>query len=321
MKLKHVALWVLFAFHTPLAMAAEWPSHNLRILVPFPAGGSSDIQARVIADELSQALDQPVIIENKPGAGGNIAATEAARAAPDGYTLYMGTTSTNASNVNLYENLSYDPVRDFQPLTLVTIYPQLVVPGTRFKETDLKSLIGELKTEGDKLNFGSSGVGSPTHLAGELFNRETGLHLVHVPYRGQAPAMNDLLGGQIDMMFPSIPDALPMLQAGQIRAVAVMADKRSPLLPNVPTTVELGYPALQSSIWSAMYTTAGTPKPVLDRLSSELARIVESPPFKTKFEAMGFDVRSSTPEQLANFAASETKRWGDIIKALKIKLN
>jgi tripartite-type tricarboxylate transporter receptor subunit TctC len=133
--------------------------------------------------------------------------------------------------------------------------------------------------------------------------------------------MNDLLGGQIDMMFPSIPDALPMLQAGQIHAVAVMADKRSPLMPDVPTTVELGYPALQSSIWSAMYTTAGTPKPVVDRLSSELARIVEAPPFKAKFEAMGFDVRSSTPEQLANFAASETERWGKIIKALNIKLN
>jgi tripartite-type tricarboxylate transporter receptor subunit TctC len=233
----------------------------------------------------------------------------------------MGTTSTNATNVNLYAKLSYDPVRDFQPLTLVTIYPQLVVPGLRFKDTDLKSLINSLRTEGDTLNFGSSGVGSPTHLAGELFNRETGLHLLHVPYRGQAPAMTDLLGGQIDMMFPSIPDALPMLQAGQIHPVAVMSETRSRLLPNVPTTVELGYPALQSSIWSAIYTTAGTPKPIVDRLSSELTRIVESPPFKDKFEAMGFDVRSSTPEELATFAATETRRWAAIIDALKIRLD
>src|ERR1700742_3835466 len=140
-----LALLLLFALHAPLAMAAEWPSHNLRIIVPFPAGGSADIQARVIADELSKALQQPVIIENRPGAGGNIAATEAAKSAPDGYTLYMGTTSTNASNVNLYDSLSYDPVRDFQPLTLATVYPQLVVPGTRFKETDLKSLVVSLK--------------------------------------------------------------------------------------------------------------------------------------------------------------------------------
>jgi tripartite-type tricarboxylate transporter receptor subunit TctC len=321
MNLRRLALWTLFALRISSATAADWPSHNLRILVPFPAGGSSDIQARVIADELSKALGQPVIVENKPGAGGNLAATEAARSAPDGYTLYMGTTSTNATNVNLYESLSYDPVRDFQPLTLATVYPQLVVPGVRFKQTDLKSLITALKAEDDKLNFGSSGVGSPTHLAGELFNREVGLHLVHVPYRGQGPAMNDLLGGQIDLMFPSIPDAISQLQAGQIHPVAVMSDQRSPLLPDVPTTVELGYPALQSAIWSAIYTTAGTPKPVVERLSHELARIVESPPFKTKFEAIGFNVRSSTPEQLASFGASETTRWGEIIKALNIKLD
>jgi tripartite-type tricarboxylate transporter receptor subunit TctC len=321
MNLKRIVMLSLFAFHLSSAVAADWPSHNLRILVPFPAGGSADIQARVIADELSKALEKPVIVENKPGAGGNLAAAEAARSAPDGYTLYMATTSTNATNVNLYESLPYDPVRDFQPLTLVTIYPQLVVPGTRFKETDLKSLINLLKREGDKLNFGSSGVGSPTHLAGELFNREVGVHLLHIPYRGQAPAMNDLLAGQIDMMFPSIPDALPMLQAGQIRPVAVMADKRSPLLPDVPTTAELGYPALQSAIWSALYTTTGTPKPVVDKLCNELVRIVESPAFKARFEAMGFEVRSSTPQELANFAASETRRWGDIIKALNIRLN
>ena len=321
MNLKRIVLLSLFAFHLSSAVAADWPSQNLRILVPFPAGGSADIQARVIADELSKALEKPVIVENKPGAGGNLAATEAARSAPDGYTLYMATTSTNATNINLYESLSYDPVRDFQPLTLVTIYPQLVVPGTRFKETDLKSLIISLKREGDKLNFGSSGVGSPTHLAGELFNREVGVHLLHIPYRGQGPAMNDLLGGQIDMMFPSIPDALPMLQSGQIHPVAVMADKRSALLPDVPTTAELGYPALQSAIWSAVYTTAGTPKPVVDKLSSELVRIVESPAFKKRFEAMGFEVRSSTPEQLANFAASETRRWGDLIKTLHIRLD
>src|ERR1700761_3521678 len=150
MNIKHLVLLALFAIHAPLAAAAEWPSHNLSILVPFPAGGSSDIQARVIADELSKALGQPVIVENKPGAGGNLAAAEAARSAPDGYTLYMGTTSTNATNINLYDKLSYDPVRDFQPLTLATVYPQLVVPGTRFKETDLKSLVARLKQEGDK---------------------------------------------------------------------------------------------------------------------------------------------------------------------------
>jgi tripartite-type tricarboxylate transporter receptor subunit TctC len=304
-----------------MARADDWPTHSLRILVPFPAGGSSDTQARVLADELSKKLGKPVVVENKPGAGGNLAAAEAAHAAPDGYTLYMGTTSTNAANVNLYDKLTYDPVKDFQPLTLVAVYPQVITPGDRFKDLALPALIAAIKAQGDKMNFGSSGIGSPTHLGGELFNRETGTHLMHIPYRGQGPAITDMLGGRLDMMFPSVPDALPMLQSGQMRAVAIMADKRSPLLPNVPTTAELGYPTLLSAIWGALYTTAGAPKPVVDRLSKELAVIVDSPAFKDKFEAMGYEVRSTTPEQLAVFAAAETKRWGDIIKALDIKLN
>lgn len=303
------------------ASADDWPSRNLRILVPFPAGGSADIQARVIADELSKKLGKPVVIENKPGAGGNLAATEAARAAPDGTTLYMATTGTHAANVNLYEKLSYDPVRDFQPLTLVTIYPQVIVPGERYKALSLTEVIAGIRRDGDKLNFGSSGVGSPTHLGGELFNREVGTRLQHVPYRGQGPAITDMVGGRLDMMFPSIPDALSMLQSGQMRAVAIMAQKRSPVLPDVPTTIELGYPKLQSAIWAGLYTTAGTPKTVVDRLSTELASIIDAPKFRDKFEAMGFEVRSSTPEDLGAFAASETKRWGEIIKALEIRLN
>lgn len=303
------------------AHADDWPTKNLRIIVPFPAGGSADTQARVIADELSKKVGRAVIIENKPGAGGNIGATEAAHSTPDGHTLFMATTGTHAANINLYEKLPYDPVKDFQPLTLVTIYPQVITPNDRYKSLDLPNLIIALKKDGDKLNFGSSGVGSPTHLGGELFNRETGTHLMHVPYRGQGPAITDMVAGRLDMMFPSIPDAIAMLQSGQLRAIAIMAEKRSKVLPDVPTTRELGYPSLQSAIWGALYTTAGTPKPVVDRLAKELAAIVDSPAFKNKFEAMGFDVKSSTPEELAQFTADETKRWGDLIKSMNIKLN
>lgn len=303
------------------AYADDWPAKNLRILVPFPAGGSADTQARVIAEELAKRVGRPVIVENKPGAGGNIGAAEAARSDPDGYTLFMATTGTHAANVNLYDKLPYDPVKDFQPLTLVTIYPQVITPNERYKGLDLPGLIAALKKDGDKLNFGSSGVGSPTHLGGELFNRETGTHLMHVPYRGQGPAITDMVGGRLDMMFPSIPDALSMLQSGQLRAVAVMAENRSKVLPDLPTTKELGYPTLQSAIWGALYTTAGTPKPVVDRLAKELAAIVDSPAFKDKFEAMGFEAKSSTPEQLAAFTADETRRWGDLIKSMNIKLN
>lgn len=302
------------------ARADDWPTHNLRIVVPFPAGGSADTQARVIAEELQKKLGKPVIIENKPGAGGNIGAVEAARSAPDGYTLFMATTGTHAANVNLYDKLPYDPVKDFQPLTLVTIYPQVITPSERFKNLDLPGLIAALKKEGDKLNFGSSGVGSPTHLGGELFNRETGTHLMHIPYRGQGPAITDMVGGRLDMMFPSIPDALSMLQSGQLKAIAIMAETRSKVLPDLPTTKELGYPKLQSAIWGALYTTAGTPKPIVDRLAKETAAIVGSPAFKDKFEAMGFEVKPSTPEELAAFGAAETKRWGDLIKSANIKV-
>jgi tripartite-type tricarboxylate transporter receptor subunit TctC len=316
-----VAALLMAASMSSLAGAQEWPPHNLRIVVPFPAGGSSDSQARVLADELSKKLGKPVVVENKPGAGGNLAATEAARSAPDGTTIFLASTSTHAANINLYEKLSYDPVKDFQPLTMVTIYPQVITASGAYKDLDLAGLIAAIKQQGDKLNFGSSGVGSPTHLGGELFNRETGTRLMHVPYRGQGPAITDLLGGRLDVMFPSIPDSLAMLQSGQMRAVAIMSEKRSPVFPNVPTTGELGYPKLLSAIWTALYTTAGTPKPVVDRLHKELADIIDDPKFKEKFEAMGFEVHSSTPEQLGAFAASETKRWGDIIKALDIKLN
>lgn len=312
------ALFFLFSLS---AHADDWPSKNLRIVVPFPAGGSADTQARVIADELSKKVGRAVIVENKPGAGGNIGASEAARSAPDGYTLFMATTGTHAANVNLYDKLPYDPVKDFQPLTMVTIYPQVITSSERFKDLDLPALIAALKHGGDKLNFGSSGVGSPTHLGGELFNRETGTHLMHVPYRGQGPAISDMLGGRLDVMFPSIPDALAMLQSGQMRAVAIMAEKRSRLLPDVPTTKELGYPTIQSAIWGALYTTAGTPKPIVDRLSKELAMIVDSATFRDKFDSMGFEAKSSTPEELRTFAANETKRWGELIKSMNIKLN
>ena len=318
---KFAAALLLAATLSPAAFAQEWPPHNLRLVVPFPAGGSSDSQARVLADELSKKLGKPVVVENKPGAGGNLAATEAARSAPDGTTIFVASTSTHAANINLYEKLSYDPVKDFQPLSLVTVYPQIITAGGAYKDLDLASLIAAIKQQGEKLNFGSSGVGSPTHLGGELFNRETGTRLMHVPYRGQGPAITDLLGGRLDLMFPSIPDALPMLQSGQMRALAIMSEKRSPIFPDIPTTAELGYPKLLSAIWTALYTNAGTPKPVVDRLHKEFAAIIDDPKFKAKFEAMGFEVRSSTPDELGAFAASETKRWGDIIKALDIKLN
>jgi tripartite-type tricarboxylate transporter receptor subunit TctC len=307
---------------TSLAGAQEWPTRPLRIVVPFPAGGSADLQSRMIADGLAKALGQPVIVDNKPGAGGNIGAAEVARAQADGYTLFMATTGTHASNTHLYKSLPYDPVKDFAPLTLVTVNPQLIVSGTRYRDGTFSDLIAKLKSAGAATNFGSSGIGSATHLAGELFNRETGTTLVHVPYRGQGPALNDLLGGQLDVMFPLVADVFSFVQSGQIHAFAVMGDRRSRALPEIPTTAELGYPRLRMSpIWTALYTNAGTPKPIIDRLNRELVRIISAKTFIDKVGPIGFEVRTTTPEELAAFTASETTSWGEIIKALGVHLD
>ena len=302
-------------------LAQEWPAHPLRIIVPFPAGGSADAQSRVIADELSRALGQPVIVENKPGAGGNLAAAAAAHAAPDGTTLFLATTGTHASNVSLYKNLPYDPAKDFAPLTLVTMNPQAIVAGAKYDGLDLAGLIDKLKAAGSQANFGSSGIGSATHIAGDLFNRETGTALVHVPYRGQGPALNDLIGGRLDVMFPLAADVFSFVQSGKLHAFAMMGEQRARALPDVPTTAELGLPSLRlSPIWTALYTVAGTPEPIVDRLNRELVRIISAPAFAARLEVAGYEVRASSPAELRDFAAAETKKWGGIIRTLGVHL-
>ncbi|MEA3073201.1 MAG: hypothetical protein QOD29_4647, partial [Alphaproteobacteria bacterium] len=270
---------------------------------------------------LAKVLGQPVIVENKPGASGGLAAVEVARASPDGYTLMVGSVGTHAINVSLYSKLQYDPVKDFAPLTLMTVFPQLIVPGIDFKGDTLADLIASLKAHPGKASYGSSGIGSPTHLAGELFRTETGADIVHVPYRGQGPAANDLLGGQLQVMFPSVPDTLAFIVSGKLRALAIMGDRRLKLLPNVPTTVELGWPKLVSSFWAGLYATAGTPQPVLDRLNRELVQIVTSPGFAGRVEPLGFEARATTRDEFAQFNADEIKRWGQIVRGLGIQLN
>jgi tripartite-type tricarboxylate transporter receptor subunit TctC len=312
---------VFLAAPLDAARAQDWPARPLRIIVPFPAGGSADAQTRVIADELSRALGQPVIVENKPGAGGNLGAATAAHAAPDGYTLFMATTGTHASNVSLYKNLPFDPAKDFAPLTLVTMNPQAIVAGAKYEGVDLAGLIGRLKAAGATANFGSSGIGSSTHLAGELFNRETGTALVHVPYRGQGPALNDLLGGRLDVMFPLAADVFSFVQSGKLHALAMMSETRAKALPDIPTTAELGLPKLKlSPIWTALYTVAGTPAPIIERLNRELVRIITAPAFAARLEVAGYEVRASSPEELKSFAAAETQKWGDIIRTLDVHL-
>jgi tripartite-type tricarboxylate transporter receptor subunit TctC len=233
----------------------------------------------------------------------------------------VGSVGTHAINVSLYSKLQYDPVKDFTPLTLMTVFPQIIVPGIDFKGDSLAELIASLKADAGRATYGSSGIGSPTHLAGELFKTETGTDIVHVPYRGQGPAANDLLGGRLQVMFPSVPDTLALIMAGKLRALAIMSERRLKLLPHVPTTVELGWSRLISSFWAGLYTTAGTPQPVLDRLNRELAQIVKSPGFAKRVEPLGFEARATTLEEFAQFNADEINRWGRIVRGLGIQVD
>jgi tripartite-type tricarboxylate transporter receptor subunit TctC len=232
----------------------------------------------------------------------------------------MATTGTQASNLSVYKTLAFDPVKDFAPLTLVTLNPQLIVPAPKYGDLNFGGLVAKLKDAGASASFGSSGIGSATHIAGELFNRVTGAAMVHVPYRGQGPALNDLLGNRIDVMFPLLADVFSLVQSGQLRALTVINEGRAKALPNVPTTAELGFPKLVlSPIWTALYTNAGTPKPIIDRLNRELVKIISSPAFVNRFEAAGFEVKTSSPDELASFAAAETVRWGEIVRSLNIQ--
>ena len=303
------------------ASAQEWPTRPLRLVVPFPAGGSADVQSRVIADELAKALGQPVLVDNRPGAGGNIGAAEAAHAQGDGYTLFLATTGTHASNPALYRKLPYDPVQDFAPLTLVTMNPQVIVSGAKYKDFAFADLVASLKSARTAPNYGSSGIGSATHLAGELFNRVTGTAMVHVPYRGQGPALNDLLSGELDVMFPLLADVFSLIESGKLHAFAVMNERRAKAVAKIPTTAELGYPNLTlTAIWTALYTNAGAPKPAVERLHRELVRIIAAPAFGQKFEATGFEIRVSSPEELAAFASEERARWADLIRDLNVRM-
>jgi tripartite-type tricarboxylate transporter receptor subunit TctC len=310
---------LLFLVGLSLAQAQDWPSRALRIIVPFPAGGSADVQTRLIAHELAASLGQPVVVENKPGAGGNLAAAYAAHAEPDGYTLFMGTTGTNASNISLYGTLPFDPAKDFAPITPVTLNPQLIISGLNHREASLGDLIGALKKAGTSASFGSSGLGSATHIAGEVFNRETGTAMVHIPYQGQGQALNDLMAGRLDAMFPLLADVLPFAQAGKVRPFAIMSEARSKNLPDVPTTAELGWPQLRlTPIWTGLYGVAGTRQSVIDRLNRELVRIISSSQFKDRFEALGYEVRTSSPELFAAFTSAETAHWAQIIHSLNL---
>jgi tripartite-type tricarboxylate transporter receptor subunit TctC len=315
-----------FALLIPVLLAAlpvsaqapgPYPSKPLRFILPFPPGGPTDILGRLIGERLASSLGQPVIVENRGGAGGNVGAEAAAKSAPDGYTLVLVAPSL-AISPSLYSKLNYDPLRDFAPVSLVATVPNVIVTQPGLAPT-LQEFIALAKAKPGGMNFGSGGSGTSNHLAGELFNIVTGTKLVHVPYKGVNLAMNDVLGGAIHLVVIGVPAAAPHIKSGRLRALGVIAPQRLPSLPEVPTVAEAGLPDFEVTTWYGVLAPAGTPRPVVARLNGELVKILYSPDMKDKLNAMGTDPVTSTPEEFAAYLRQETAKWANVVLKAGLK--
>ncbi len=301
------------------AAAQAWPAKPIRLMVPFPPGGSTDIVARIVAQKLSERLGQPIVIENRGGAGGTLGTAVVARAAPDGYTLAVASTSTHVVAPSVYSKLDYDPVRDFAPVSLVAVSPYLLVVAPSVPAKTLQELIALAKKQPGKLNYASAGVGSTTHLAMEMLKSVSGTYMLHIPYNGNGPAGTAVVGGQVEMLFGSLPSLLPHAKSGRVRALAVGTPKRSASLPEVPTVAESGYPGFDASLWLAIMAPAGTPPAVLDRLHKEIVALLGAADAREALDKAGAEPVTSTPAELAAMVRDGVGKYAAIIKTAGIK--
>ena len=300
-------------------MAQAWPSKPIRMMVPFPPGGSTDIVARIVAQKLSERLGQSIIIENRGGGGGTIGTAAVAKAAPDGYSLAVASTSTHVVAPGVYPKLEYDPVKDFAPVGLMAVSPYLLVVNPAVNAKSLKELVVLAKQQPGKLNYASAGIGSTTHLAMEMLKAATGTFMLHIPYSGNGPAGTAVVGGQVEILFGSLPALLPHAKSGRVRALAVGTPKRSPSLPDVPTVAESGYPGFDASLWLAIMAPAGTPQPVIDRLNKELVTLIAAPETREALDKAGAEPLSGTPAELAAMIRDGIPKYARVIKAAGVK--
>jgi tripartite-type tricarboxylate transporter receptor subunit TctC len=307
------ALGAAAAWAGPLAAQPAFPTRPLRLVVPFPPGGPTDIVARPLAQLLAEALKQQVIVDNRGGAGGSIGADAVAKSPPDGHTLLMGTVGTHAINATLYRKLPYDPVKDFVPVGLAATAPVAVVVNAAVPWQTVGELVAAAKRQPDGISFGSAGNGTPGHLVGEMFARASGADLKHVPYKGSAPAITDLLGGQIPLMFDPVQSVLPHVQSGRLRALAVSSRTRAPVLPQVPTLAESGLKDFEATAWWAVFAPAGTPGAVLSVLQGEVERIVRSDAFRERLGNLGVQP-AALREPFAEFQRVELAKWGRAVQ-------
>jgi len=301
--------------------AASYPSRAITMVVPFPAGGTTDILGRFVGQALSAAWSQPVVIENRGGAGGNIGAGAVAKAAPDGYTLLVGTVGTNAINASLYAKMPYDTLKDFVAVTQIAAVPNMLVVTPSLPVNSVAELIAYAKANPGKLNMASSGNGTSIHLSGELFKVMTGVDMVHVPYKGSAPALNDLISGQVQLMFDNMPSALPQVKGGTLKALAVTSATRSPAMPDLPTVAEAGVPGFEASSWFGIFAPAGTPKEIVDKLQAEIARILKTPEMAERLAQQGAAPVGNTSAEFTAYTQAEFKKWADVVKASGAKVD
>lgn len=299
---------------SPLAWANDYPNKPVKLVVPYPPGGPTDIVARVVAQKLQEQMGQSFFIENRPGAGANIGAEAVARSPADGYTLVVATTA-HAINPSLFAKLSYSITKDFAPISQLTSGPLVIVTNPATPANNVKELIALAKSKQGGLNYASSGNGQSTHLSAELFNAMGGVKMAHVPYKGSAPALTDVMGGQADLMFDTMLSSMPHVKAGKLKALAVTSSQRSPSAPGIPTVAESGLPGYEAIAWNGLLAPAGTPKEVVDRLSAELKKVLDNPEVAQRFEAQGFAAAWSTPTAYAGFLQAEVDKWGKVVKA------
>jgi tripartite-type tricarboxylate transporter receptor subunit TctC len=310
----------------PALAQNTWPAKPVRIVVPFAPGGTTDILARAVAPELSRAFGQSFFVENRPGAGGNLGADIVAKSAPDGYTLLMGTVGTHGINKALYEKMPFDPVKDFAPITLVAGVPNVMIMNTEKAQamgiSNVADFIKYAKAHPGQLNMASSGNGTSIHLAGELFKSMSGIYMLHFPYRGSSPALLDMLGGTMDVMFDNLPSSMPHIKSGKLKALAVTSSQRSAVLPDVPTVEEAGHlKGFEASSWFGLLAPAGTPSDIVNRIQQETAKALNTPAIKEKLLSQGAIPSGNTPAEFARLIDSEIAKWAQVVKVSGAKVD
>ena len=313
------ALMAVATLHAAPVVAQTWPTKPIRLMVPFPPGGSTDIVSRIVAQKLGERLGQSFVVENRGGAGGTLGTAAMAKAAPDGYNLTVASTSTHVVAPGVYAKLEYDPIKDFAPISLIGVSPYLLVVNPAVPARSLQELVALAKAQPGKLNYASAGVGSTTHLATEMLKSVSSTYMLHIPYNGNGPAGTAVVAGQVEILFGSLPALLPHAKSGRVRALAVGTPKRSPALPDVPTVAESGYPGFDASLWLAFMAPAGTPQPIIERLNREIATVIATASTRELLDKAGAEPLVSTPAELAAMIRDGLPKYAKVIKAAGVK--